>query len=157
MPAGGLGSPALGGLLAHASGDLGRLIEESRRLARATELLCARLPAPLREHSRVAGLAGGVLVIQADSAAWASRLRFVTREVAEAVAPVLGRVTRVRVAVASPAPPPPAGPPGLSGRAVLGEEPARTLSQAAGGVTDPALQEALRRLARRAAGPGAKG
>lgn len=153
----GAGGPKpLGGLLAHASGDLGRLIEEARRLARATELLRARLPAPLDEHSRVAGLAGGVLVIQADSAAWASRLRFVTREVAEAVAPVLGRVTRVRVAVASPTPPPPTGPLRLPGRAVLGEELARSLAQAAGGVSDPALQEALRRLARNAAGPGEK-
>ena len=154
----GAGGPkSLGGLLTDASGNLGRLLEEARRLARATELLRARLPAPLGEHSRVAGLAKGVLVIQADSAAWASRLRFMTREVAEALAPVLGQVTRVRVAVASPTPPPPTRPLRLPGRAVLSKELARSIAQAAGGISDPALQEALRRLARNAAGPGEEG
>lgn len=154
----GTGGPKpLGGLLAHASGDLGRLIEEARRLARATEVLRARLPAPLNEHSRVASLAGGVLVLQADSAAWASRLRFVTREMAEALAPVLGRVTRVRVTVASPTPPPPTKPLCRPERAVLSKELARSLAQAAEGISDPALQEALRRLARTAAGPGEEG
>ncbi len=141
------GPRRLRGLLAPGPGGLGALIDQAGRLARASERLRQRLAPPLADHSRVAGFAAGTAVVQADSAAWASRLRFMTAEVIEALAPVLGRVERVRVTVASPPPAPPAGP--RPARPVLGPESARTLDLAAGSLDDPALAAALRRLARR--------
>jgi hypothetical protein len=140
------GPRRLRGLLTPGPGGLGELIEQAGRLARASERLRRRLGPPLGDHSRVAGFAAGTAVVQADSAAWASRLRFMTAEVIEALAPALGPVERVRVTVASPPPALPAGP--RPARPVLGPEPARTLDLAAGSLDDPALAAALRRLAR---------
>lgn len=144
----GQGPKRLSGLLAQGPGGLGELVERAGQLARATECLRQRLASPLRDHGRVAGFEAGTVVVQADSAAWASRLRFMTAEVIAAVSPVLGRVDRVRVSVASPPPPAPPGP--RRERPLLGPGPAQTLDRAASSVTDPALREALRRLARQA-------
>ncbi len=136
----------MGGLLAGAAGGLGDLVARAWRLARATDCLRQGLPSPLGDHGRVAGFEGGTVVVQADSAAWASRLRFMTAEVIAAVSPVLGRVDRVKVSVASP--PPAARPAPRREPPQLGPEPAQTLARAAASVNDPALREALHRLAR---------
>lgn len=63
-------------LLKENTGELHGLLAHAARLERATRLLLAALDPPLNQHCRVANIKDSVLVVQADSSAWASKLRF---------------------------------------------------------------------------------
>jgi hypothetical protein len=143
------GPERLSHLLTPGGDGLGRLVRHADLLARASALVAGRLPPPLGDHCRVADVEGGTVVVQADSAAWAARLRFMTPAVRDALAPLLAGsvVKQVKVTVASPRPPTAAQPTGR--RPPLTAESALLLERAAEAVTDPALQDALRRLSRR--------
>ncbi len=104
------------------------------------------LPAPVDQHCVWAGLSEERLLLFADSPPWATRMRFL----APSLVPTLGRagtrVTEVRVRVLAPADPPQKAP---RRRPTLSSKNARLLLQVAEETDDPALREALRRLARR--------
>jgi hypothetical protein len=74
------------------TGDLGKLRAEAERRRTLTEEVRARLPAGIGLHLTAAHREGdGRLVLSADSAAWAARIRFIADDAG------LGTVT-VRVA-----------------------------------------------------------
>ena len=116
----------------------------------AHEALLARvrgaLPAELAPHCVVATLDGQALRLLADSAGWGTRLRYLGPELVHSlrrqgivvaivevrVLPCEGRADPPRRRVARPA-----------------EDAVACIEQAAGGVGDPALRAALRRLGRR--------
>ena len=60
------------------SGDkhLSALLRRAQALARLSASLRAALPGDLADHATLANIRGTVLVMQVDSPAWASRLRF---------------------------------------------------------------------------------
>ncbi len=122
------------------------LFTSGRRLRRLDARVRALMDPALAPHCRVANLRDQVLVLQADSPAWASRLRFLAPALPGILAPHGIGVKRVEVRIAPPAadPAPPRRP-----RRRLSQAAAAHLERAAEGIRDPALAAALRRLARR--------
>lgn len=132
---------------------LAPLLDQARSresLGRAVETL---LPAECRGHCRLGGFEGGRFVLLADSAAWATRLRYSAPEIREQLRRLPGGrgVTQVQVRVSPPASAAPSTertrplerPSAASGRA---------LQDIAEAETDPQLRAALLRLARRSRG-----
>jgi len=58
-------------------GRLAHLVAESDRLVRINQVFNAYLPPHLHEHARLAAIGDDAWVIQTDSPAWATRLRYV--------------------------------------------------------------------------------
>ena len=107
---------------------------------------CQALPAKLRPHCVGAVLEGSALTVLVDSPVWNAKLRFHTPQLLghlRKIHPGLANI-RVRVAQHRPAP-------RSSRRRPLprhrSSEAASIVQQASSGVTDPALSDALARLA----------
>lgn len=123
------------------------LLAHGQLLERLSARLAHLLPAPLDEHVRVMNLREGNLVLQVDSAAWATRARFVVNHVLQRWAREMGEIPQprsiqIRIAVAPPPPAPLPPAPRLS------EENAQLLQRTADNIADSRLQSALLRLAR---------
>ena len=148
------GPERLSRLLAPEGDGLGSLVRRAGLLAHASRVLAARLPSPLGGHCRVASVEGSTVVVQADSAAWAVRLRFMAPTVRTALSGLFPGPTlrQVKVSVCTPVAMAPVQPPDK--RPVLTPESARALELAAEAVADPGLKDALRRLSRRSDRPG---
>jgi len=103
------------------------------------------LPSPLASHCVAAGLSGDRLILFADSPAWGSRLRFLAPGLITALAKAgtAARDARVRVLIPENAPRQRPRP-----RPTLSSANAGLLAQVAQDITDPALREAIKRLAR---------
>ncbi len=65
-------------LLENHASPLGKLFRQTQQLVRLTEKLQSFLEPPLNQHCTVANFDHVTLVLHADSAAWASRLRYNT-------------------------------------------------------------------------------
>ncbi|MBK8161941.1 MAG: DUF721 domain-containing protein [Gammaproteobacteria bacterium] len=63
-------------LLNGAGGELGYLIEHCKRLECMSRLLRDRLPPQLGPHCQIGGIVRESLILHADSAVWASKLRY---------------------------------------------------------------------------------
>lgn len=75
----------IGNFLSPGSGQLGAIINHIQLLQRLTRSLESLLPEPLRGHCRVAAVGRHTLVVHADSAAWATRIRYLSAELATAM------------------------------------------------------------------------
>ncbi len=124
-----------------------------RGLARAVaahnallERVRAVLPAELRAHCVTAALEDRELHLLADTAAWATRLRYFGRELARSLNGAGLHVSAVKVRVL-PAEPAPAPAKHLPTRPSA--DAARCVEDSAAGLDDPALRAALERLGRR--------
>ncbi len=85
-------------LLASAGQQLGRVLERARGLEALTDRVRAALPEPDSEHVVAVSLGEEALVVTADSAAWAARLRFAGEAIrAAAGAGATGKKLLVRV------------------------------------------------------------
>jgi hypothetical protein len=71
-------------------GSLAPLLQRTAELRHATDLLRARLGTPLGDHCQVANWRDDTLVVQVDSAAWASRLRFLAPKILAALSETQG-------------------------------------------------------------------
>jgi hypothetical protein len=136
-------------LIRHLGGrsESATLIARATLLAQYDERLRAHLPEPLDRHCVLANLRGNTAVLAADSAAWASRLRYLAPALLPRLVDLGLAVTRIDVVVmpprTPPAPPrrrPACPPPTETGDAMLALA-ART--------PDEALAGALYRLAAR--------
>ncbi len=67
---------SVGKVLQDNAGELGGLMAHAARLQRASKLLCEYLDAPLNQHCQVANIKEDIIVVHADSSAWAAKLRF---------------------------------------------------------------------------------
>ncbi len=135
------------GTLVADGGPLERVVRRSEALRALDGRLQALLPPELRGRCRVANVRDDVIIVHAESAAWATRLRYLAQGLAQQLLGENGRM-RIRVQPFHASrfqPPTPTRTPRLSGRA------ARALREAAERVSDEALGRALRRLATRAA------
>ena len=124
---------------------------QTRELEGIAQEVAAALPARLLHHCRVASRRGTQLVLQVDSPAWATRLRYQVPALLEHLQahgwPGLTQA-RVRVRVGQPEPvPPPAQ------RAVMSRESAELLRTVAEDCSDPDLRAAWGRLARHGSRP----
>ena len=89
-------------LFQEADSDLAILITRTRLLRRLTHLLRKQLDPDLAEHCYVANIEQETLVILADTAARASKLRFYTATLLEALPQldsVFFRITRIKVKI----------------------------------------------------------
>jgi len=124
-----------------------------RGLARAVaahnallEQVRAVLPAELRAHCVTATVEDRELHLLADSAAWATRLRYGGRELARSLRSAGLHVTAVKVRVL---PPDVLPTPARQRPAKPSANAARCVEDSAAGLGDPALRAALERLGRR--------
>ncbi|MEE8527778.1 MAG: DciA family protein [Gammaproteobacteria bacterium] len=91
-------------LLSRKGSALGDLTRQAQEFSRLTESLRALLPADLRPHILGVTRTAGRAVILTDSAAWASRLRFLRPQIEEALAQILDEaVENVSIKVRPPA------------------------------------------------------
>lgn len=130
------------------SGAARGLIEQARRLEAARAALATRLPAELSEGWQLARLDAEALVIVADSAGRATRLRYARSALLGAALSCIGarpRTFSVKLAAPPNAPRP-------VERARLTPSAAACLRQAVAGMEDERLRQALLRLAQRAEG-----
>ena len=127
-------------------GSLQEIAERARLLDRLTAEVRRLLP-EAGAHCQVANLRGGELIVQVDSPAWATRLRYQGKALVGQLQrrgfPEL-KTVRVRVA-------PQGGPkPAPARRARLSSSSGELLRQTAAAVDNEALRAALERLANRA-------
>ena len=117
-------------------------------LERVNRTLRGLLDPGLAEHCRVANVDRYTLVLQTDSSAWASRLRYLAPAILEKLAKKLGwkAVTHTKVLV-RPELPPDRQP--TARTAHLSQESASLLRDVALSIEDPRLREALLKLSRR--------
>ena len=117
--------------------------------------LLARLPAPLRAHCRLGRVRDNTLIIIVDSAAWATRLRFLTPQLVKQFSrddSVTVNKLEVRI---QPQNEPVSNPPPGRSPARLSAENAALITSLARSVDDEKLSRALQRLAgRRREGDG---
>ena len=131
-------------------GRAGGLVAYGDRLARINRLLRAYLPPHLRDHARVTAIGPERWTVQTESAAWATRLRYVLPELRQQLGAELGQAVpplRLRIepladdhADTRPR------------RLTLTRHNAHVLEGAAETVDDQKLGAALRRLARHGRG-----
>jgi hypothetical protein len=74
-------TPASFGRIVARFGHLKQLTAQAQRLATLDRLAKEVLPPGLRQHARLAAIRDGCLVFHADSAAWATKLRYRTPEI----------------------------------------------------------------------------
>jgi hypothetical protein len=134
-------------LLKKQSGALQHSLEHSLRLKQLDYAIKALLPEELASHCRIANLRKNRVVMQADSTAWATRLRYQTPEILKQLQEynALQGIKSIQVTVA-----PASKPRGKTRRQArpLSEQNARIIRSAAESLADPELAAALRRLAR---------
>lgn len=141
-------TPAPFGRIVARFGHLKQLTAQAARLDKLDRLLKAGLPPSLQDHTRLAAIRDGCLVLHVDSAAWATQLRYRTPEILAQLPaePEFDEVRSIRIRT-RPA----------EHRDATHTAPARPLSQAsvdavlaqADCTDDERLREALLRLARR--------
>jgi len=120
------------------------VIERNRRLLQAVR---SKLPSPLDTHCLHASLESGVLTLVTDSPVWGSRLRFFAPELMQISIAKQGPVEKCRVRIQPPHAP---RENGEQKRHVnkLSEETVKLLFEAADGLGETELANALRRLAK---------
>jgi len=95
---------SLSDLLAKGEGSLQRLREGASSANRALEASRRHLPADLAGRVWGAAFDGGALSLLVESAAWATRLRYATRELGNAIGTELGEPIRKVVVKVRPRP-----------------------------------------------------
>lgn len=114
--------------------------------------LLARLPTPLQGHCRLGQIRDNKLILIVDSAAWATRLRFLTPQLIKQFAAddsVTVDTLEVRI---QPQNQPAASPPPARSPARLSPENAALITSLARSISDEKLSHALQRLAGRGGG-----
>jgi len=136
-------------LLATGTGsELTALIRHARRVEHLSLLARRHLGAPLGDHCRAANLRDGILVLHADSSAWATRLRYELPALLEFFRqqgqPEL-RSIRIKVVPTDWAPP---QAPRARARPRLSAAASELLRDVASTTQDPDIRDALLRLAK---------
>jgi len=124
------------------------LLSRARALGRLDALVHELIPSPMNQHCRVLSVRDDTLIIAADSAAWAARLRYQSPQLIRQLAGVSSmnlRTVHIRVRAASPQP----DKQTATVRQSVSDKNSLALKQAARNITDPRLKAVLLRLAGR--------
>ena len=127
---------------------LKKLFSEAARLTRLQALLDAQLEPAARDHCRIGAWRDGTLVLVITDGHWATRLRYQQRRLQRQLMAFeeFGNLSKILFRVQ-----PPIAPKRGTGRTLkLSSEAAQSIESSAEGIRDPALREALQRLARHA-------
>lgn len=128
--------------------EAARLISRARALGQLDALVHELIPPPLNQHCRVLALRDDTLIIAADSAAWAARLRYQSPQLARLLNVVSSlnlRNVQVRVRGGDPVPDRRAA----TARQAVSDGNSLALKRTARTITDARLKSALLRLAGR--------
>ena len=138
----------IAGILAASDSGLQALFSRANRLHALSQTLQQALGEPLGAHVALVNLRDDTAIVAADSSAWLIQLRYQAPMVLNILRQQTGleSLRKVQIKV-QPISAPPEAPPAR--RASLSQRSAETLASAATGIDDPALADALRRLARR--------
>jgi len=124
------------------------LIRRAKQLNVLNLWLQHRLPEGIRQHARIVNLTGDTLVLAADNAVWASRLRCLVPDLLHPLRDECGasdlRQVRVRVAI-----PQTSTEPGRLPRLAISGNSANHLRTLANHTDDPELKSVLLRLSSR--------
>jgi hypothetical protein len=136
--------PTLGEGLRRRTGVLGQLVAKADQFNRLNRIFRAYLPPHLHPHTVLIRLDREAWEAHADSASWATRLRYALHNIRQTLGQELGMpLPKPRVRVM-----PVAAPPSLARpRPTLSERSAKVLETAARQLPDPRLSAALLRLA----------
>ncbi len=138
---------AVGEYLQHPQGRCSQLAAKTHNLSRLNQIFRAYLPPHLHDHATLARLDSDGWVVQTDSSAWATRLRYLLPSLQKPLAEHLGtQIPAPRIRIAPPAVPAPTPPPPR--RMVMTDEAVSVLEGAARNLPDRRLGEAMLRLAR---------
>jgi hypothetical protein len=122
---------------------LAALVGEAHAMLRLDTLWQRLLPDALRGQSQVASLRDGRLLVFAEQAAVATRLRFLEGGLRTRLNDAGWPVAQIRIKIGRPL-----GPPARENHLVIGEEGLHALEQAAHELEDEGLKTALERLVR---------
>lgn len=125
---------------------LKQLKDQADHIAALDRRLKTCLSGPLAAHVRLATVRDGCLVMQADSPAWASELRFRTPEILAAVGEQSGFEAIRSLRIRTRTDPEPAER--VPEKARLSEDAAATLRAHASSIEDPDVRAALLKIAR---------
>lgn len=130
------------------TGSVSELLAHARRLHALSALLHRCLTPELAPHARLLRWEEGQLTVQTDSAAWATRLRYLAPQLLRCLQqlPPFAEARRIEIHIA------PVGTPAATKKpqpAHLSPDSAYLIEVYAATVTDPHLRAALQRLARR--------
>lgn len=129
-----------------ASESANRLLTRVRQLQSLSNTLHDCLPADLVQHTQVVRWENGRLTVQTDSAAWATRLRYLTPQLLRCLrqSPTFAEARHIELRVAPLA----ASTAPAVQRAYLSPHSASIIDANADSIADPLLRAALKRLAR---------
>ncbi len=127
---------------------LRQLTAQATRLKALNQLLTECLPEGLAAHAQLAAVRDGCVVLQAENAAWAAQLRYKAPQILARLAESgdFGEIRSVRVRNSMPAV---RTTPAMA-RPVMSRAAGESISMQAAEIADPALREALLKLAARA-------
>jgi len=130
------------------SGENADLLARAATLAMYNQVLRPHLPDPLDRHCVLANVRGATAILAADSAGWASRLRYLAPALLPRLADMGLVVSRIEVVVMPPTTPPVRPQRQITSAPSL--EVALALESFAARTEDAGLAAVLRRLASRA-------
>lgn len=133
------------------SGESADLLARAATLAMYNQALRPHLPDPLDRHCVLANVRGATAILAADSAGWASRLRYLAPALLPRLADMGLVVSRIEVVVMPPTTPPVRPQRQITSAPSL--EVALALESFAARTEDAGLAAVLRRLASRAKPP----
>jgi len=139
----------VGNTMQRSGSPLNKLVNKTLHLAKLNQVFIALLPTYLQNHATLARLDEKGWVVQTDSSAWATRLRFALPELCEPLEQLLGfELPRPWIRIAPPAIPEPSPPPPR--RVQVSSKTVDVLENAAQQFSDPRLGAAMSRLAEHA-------
>lgn len=126
--------------------QVAKLVWQTKRLSELNRIFHAFLPSYLHAHAFLARLDQENWVVQTDSSAWATRLRYILPNLRHPLGEHLGiAVPPPRIRIAPPAVPLPPPPPNR--RMTITDSTARLIESAAQNIPDRQLGAVMRRLA----------
>ena len=122
-----------------------KLVKKARELDKLGQLVHACVPENCRQHIKVAGIKENSLVLITDTPVWSSRIRLYTNDILTMLKQhQLANVEAIKIRLS------PAGsiePEKVAKKRFLDEDSSRLIQQTAESIDDPALKQALHKLA----------
>ena len=135
-------------LLKAKKGDVAQLVTHARQLGHLSSIVQAMLEPPLANHCQLAHFDGSRMVLIADTPAWASRLRFSINTLLAQLKQYSNKFHALSQIEVQVKPVLPSMPAPIKKERKLSAEAAHCLTESAEGIEDPALKQALQRLAK---------